>query len=66
MITAEEIAGIWLPDEDMHPLMNVYARQWMTKDGEMHGTCYGTIPEEARKRGIMWHFPIRKDNGPAA
>ncbi len=63
MTLAEEIAGVWVPDEDMHPLMNIWHREWMTKDGEMHGTYFGTIPAEARQRGIMWRFPIAVTKG---
>ena len=58
----EEITGHWVPDEQMHPMMNIANRMWMTKDGEMFGTfrCYGDIPPEARARGLLWHLPATR------
>lgn len=53
------IAGKWVPDEAMHPATNIWNREWMTKDGEMHGKYLGqfSLPDEARRRGLLWHFP---------
>ena len=55
----KDITGVWIRDEDMSPFANVGGREWMTYDGEMSGTFHfvGSIPPEAYRRGILWHFP---------
>ena len=60
MKTLASVAGEWVPDEDMHPVMNIWNREWMTKDGELHGTWRGagSIPADAYRRGLLWHFPV--------
>jgi len=57
---AEDIAGVWVADKDMHPMMNIWHREWMTADGEMHGEYRGnwSIPPGARERGLYWRFPL--------
>jgi hypothetical protein len=61
MMDAKTISGEWVADEDMHPLVNIAGREWMTADGEMHGTFY-TFGDprlrEAKKRGLYWRFPL--------
>ena len=56
----------WVPNENMHPVMNIWGRDWMTKDGEQHGTYYGygSIPPDAMLKGIMWRFPAQPDPPP--
>lgn len=57
------LIGDWVADDDMHPMMNIAGREWMTADGEMRGRFYG-FPDprlrEAKARGLYWHFPHQK------
>ncbi len=59
-----DLAGEWVADQDMHPLINIAGREWMTADSEMRGTFYGLPdprPQAAKGRGLYWRFPAENE-----
>jgi hypothetical protein len=56
---AEQIAGVWVANEDMHPATNIWAREYWVK-GNISGTFRGHwntsngLPPE----NLLWHFPL--------
>ena len=56
----EDVAGHWVREIDVDPMTQMWGRAWMTEDGEMHGVFRGDpIPDEARGKRLLWHFPAK-------
>jgi hypothetical protein len=63
MNIAEEIAGTWVKNEDMHPITNIAGRRYWAEgvngrediEGIFHGTWFTHRGE--RPQGVYWFFP---------
>lgn len=46
------IIGAWVPTRRLHPETDLLGGEWMSEDGERHGTYYGgPIPEN-----VLWYI----------
>lgn len=47
------IIGAWVPTRRLHPETDLLGGEWMSEDGERHGTYSGgPIPEK-----VLWYIP---------
>lgn len=60
MITADQIAGTWVSDHDMHPMTNIWGRTYWFPgpDGGFMGEYRGYWPTITGEKpgGVFWHF----------
>jgi hypothetical protein len=64
---AEQIAGVWVADKDMHPTTNIWAREYWAK-GDISGTFLGywNTPGGIPPKDLFWHFPTVENEGQRA
>ena len=67
MFDIQDMAGLWVKHEDMHPATNIWGRRFWapTEDGVgIEGTWRGIFPtrDGTTPRGLFWHFETVQPN----